>query len=182
MPNPMPEQSLPRSVDALKFCQQGVRVSGLLPVKELPRLSAELQANDGSVLADLVFGIDEQARKTMHGHLAGVLTMLCQRCLDEIPVHVMTDVAWALVWNDQQAAQLPRTLDPVLIEGQELDLYSIVEDELLLALPLVAVHEEGRCQPPAVASLAEPEVLQVEKKKNPFQVLAALKPVAKDTE
>lgn len=167
-------QLLPGSVDALKLCQQGVRVSGFLPLANLQRLSRQLYLAEGDVQAELSFGLDEQSRKTVNGHLEAVLPLVCQRCLERLDVSVTSDVTLALVWNDEQAAQLPRTLDPVLMEGEELDLLEIVEEELLLALPLVAIHEPGVCQPPQLLDQPVDDV-SVDEKINPFQVLASLK-------
>lgn len=167
-------QLLPGSVDALKLCQQGVKISGFLPLVQLQRLSSQLYLAEGNVQAVLSFGMDEQSRKTVNGHLEAVLPLVCQRCLERLDVAVTSEFSLALVWNDDQAAQLPRTLDPVLMEGEEFDVPQIVEEELLLALPLVAVHEPGACHAPQL--LGQPvDDESAEEKINPFQVLAALK-------
>jgi uncharacterized protein len=167
-------QLLPGSVDALKLCQQGVRVSGFLPLANLQRLSRQLYVAEGVVQAELAFGVDEQSRKTINGHLEATLPLVCQRCLERHDVAVTSEFALALVWNDDQAARLPRTLDPIQMEGEELDLLEIVEEELLLALPLVALHEPGVCQPPELLNQPVDDA-SVEEKTNPFQVLASLK-------
>jgi uncharacterized protein len=169
-------QLLPGSVDALKLCQQGVTVVGFLPLANLQRLASQLYLAEGNVQVRLSFGLDEQSRKTVNGQLEATLPLVCQRCLERLDSAIDTEFALALVWNDDQAAQLPRTLDPVLMESEELDLLGIVEDELLLALPLVAVHEQGSCEPPALLgeSILGDEH-QAGEKVNPFQVLAALK-------
>ena len=180
MPYRMPSQMLPQSVDALKLCQQRARVAGYVPVSVLPRLSGQLQSGEGEVEAELVFGVDEQSRKTVAGKIQAVLSMQCQRCLERVEIPVTATLSLALVWTDEQAAQLPRQLDPVLMESQQLDLHSIVEEELLLALPLVATHSEGSCEPPG-SGIANPALDEtaVGRKENPFQVLAALKSAGK---
>lgn len=183
MRSPAATQLLPASVDALKFCQQGLRVSGVLPLTGLQRLSQQLYLAEGDAQAELSFAVDEQSRKVVNGHVEAVLPLVCQRCLERIDTPVAVELALALVWNDDQAAQLPRSLDPVLMETEELDLATIVEEELLLALPLVAMHEEGACQPPQ--RLAADQALDNgsgEQRVNPFQVLAALKSGVKDSE
>ncbi len=176
MPNRILKQLLPRSVDALKFCQQRAEVAGVLPLTVLPRLSGLLYAMDGEVNIELFFTIDEQSRKRVNGELTSVLLLQCQRCLDRVEVPVSSSFSLALVWSDDQAASLPRNIDPVLMVGSELDLYGIVEDELLLALPLVAIHQPGECVTPPLPVAQECfENVVVTKKKNPFQVLASLK-------
>ena len=175
-------QLLPVSIDALKLCQQGVQISGFFPLLRLQRLSQQLYIAEGNVQTELSFGVDQQSRKIVSGHLEAVLPLVCQRCLERIDISVTTELSLALVWNDDQAAQLPRTLDPVFMDGEDLDLLEIVEEELLLALPLVAIHDEGVCQPPKIlveqVDVDEP----VETKVNPFQMLAALKTTVKNAE
>jgi len=175
-------QLLPVSIDALKFCQQGVQVSGFLPLARLQRLSQQLYVAEGDARAALAFGVDQQSRKTVSGQLEAVLPLVCQRCLERIDIPVAAELSLVLVWNDDQAAQLPRTLDPVVMDGEDLDLLEIVEEELLLALPLVAIHDEGVCRPPEL--LVEQILVDepVETKVNPFQVLAALKSEVKSAE
>lgn len=181
MPSHATGQLLPQSVDALKFCQQRASVTGSVLLAALPRLTAELQRVDGVVQVELVFGLDEQSRKIIQGHVEAVLPLLCQRCMQGLDVPVSVDLRLGLVWTDEQAAQLPRSLDPVQMETQELDLYAIVEEELLLAMPLVAHHEQGVCEPPQ--RVTEPQVaMPVAEKENPFQVLAALKSAVKNTD
>ncbi len=181
MSDPATRQLLPRTVEALKFCQQRALVSGLVNLSDMPRLAAQLNEVTGAAEAELAFGVDEQGRRVVTGRISALLPLLCQRCLAGNVIAVAPELSLALVWNDEQASHLPRSLDPVVMEGQELDLYAIVEDELLLSLPLVANHEMGQCEAPMSPVLQE-KPLEVEVKINPFQVLASLKTVAKDAE
>jgi len=173
-------QLLPGSVDALKLCQQGVTVSGFLPLVQLQRLSNQLYVPEGNVQVELRFGLDEQSRKTITGQLQATVPLICQRCLERLDVDITSEPSLALVWNKDQIAQLPRVLDPVLMDGEDLDLHDIVEEELLLALPLVAIHEVGTCQPPKLLTEQLIEDEPEEKRVNPFQVLATLKSEAKN--
>ena len=175
-------QSLPSHVDAVKLCQQGGRLSGNVLFARLGRLAQQLCHQNSQAQVDWQFSLDEQSRKVIHGTVEAVVPLVCQRCLEQVDVAVRTDTALALVWSDEQAAQLSRTLDPVLMETDILDVFAAAEDELLLALPIVAIHEVGACQAAPVAmeeTLAEP--VASEKKDNPFQVLASLKSGSDDT-
>lgn len=169
-----PRHSLPRQVDALKCCQQGVSLSGTVSLNALPQIAAlAVDGGEGEARVDWQFGTDEQARRVIHGSIQAEIALVCQRCLGPLPVTVNTSQALALVWEDEQAAQLPRTLDPVVMTGTEMDVYAVVEEEILLALPLVAQHAAGDCQPPGWQQEETSQVL--EKRKSPFDVLAALK-------
>lgn len=102
----------------------------------------------------------------------------CQRCLAPVAVPVAVDRWLRFVRDEDLAAQLDAdSEDDVLSLPRWLDLQELVEDELLLSLPLVPRHE--RCpQPLPMASGAgeaagiEPEA---EARANPFAALAALK-------
>ncbi len=174
MPSPDSCSRLPRIVDALKLCQQRAHIAGFVEFAQLSRLDGVLSAPEGQVAVDIQFAVDEQHRKVLSGRIVASVPLTCQRCLGTMMWPLDNRFELALVWDEEQAAQLPRTLDPVLVEDTELDVFSVVEDEILLALPLVAHHEVGTCFAPPVSN----PVVQVETvrdKKNPFQVLASLK-------
>ena len=176
MSNQTPRQALPHVVDALRCCQQQAVVQGEVPLSALPRVAAQLQLSTEALAAvHLDFSVDEQGRRRIAGTVTATLPLQCQRCLDVVELAVSSELALALVWTEEKAAQLPRTLDPVLMAEPELDLYALVEEELLLALPLVPQHPVGQCAAPAIPDAAEGEALAEPEKVNPFQVLASLK-------
>ena len=167
-------KKLPHIVDVLKLCQQKAELKGLVGFSSLPRLASLLCEVEGTVWAEVRFTVDQQHRKLLSGNVSAELPLICQRCLGKMVSRVESSFDLALVLNDEQAAQLPRTLDPLLVEGTDIDIFSIVEDEILLSMPLIAHHEIGECVAPA-SSNPEVEVDAGEEKRNPFQVLASLK-------
>ena len=92
------------------------------------------------------------------------------------------ELAVAVVWGETQLAHVPKGLDFVIGEEGIVDLLQLVEDELLLSLPIVSYHEEGPCAEELTYSSpiepVQPEhdtSAQESAKDNPFQALAALK-------
>lgn len=166
---------LPHHVDAVKLCQQGGRLSGSTSLAQLHRLGEQLCHQNGQAQVDWQFSLDEQSRKVIHGTVTAILPLVCQRCLEQVDVAVQADTNLALVWSDEQAAQLSRSLDPMLMETDVLDVLAAVEDELLLALPIVATHETGACEVAQQIENPQAEESVEEKSPNPFQVLANLK-------
>ena len=174
MSNPIVNHSLPQQVDGQRLCQQGVSLVGTLSVVGLSRLVAVTSHPEGLAEVSLQFDLDEQHRRTVSGTVQVVLQMDCQRCLQEMAWPIKADFDWALVSNDEQASQLPRTLDAVLVEDGHVDLYAAIEDEILLALPFAVQHGFGQCEAPAQTdSIADEHVVPV--RENPFQVLVGLK-------
>ena len=98
------------------------------------------------------------------------LPLTCQRCLKTMPVSLNVDQRVRFVETEAQAeAEDEEAEEDVLALTPEFDLLALVEDELILAVPLVALH--GECSPEGY----DPAVEEPPEKTNPFAVLAALK-------
>lgn len=99
----------------------------------------------------------------------------CQRCLAPVALPVSIDHWLRFVADEASAAALDAESDEdVLALPRWLDLQELVEDEMLLALPLVPRH--AVCPDPLpMAAEPSPEELPDEQKANPFAALAQLK-------
>ena len=163
---------LPRLIDPRKFAQQGLNLSGVIALSGLSRL-AELSLDDSAVVdVALDFGVDEQRHKLITGSASCNLTLTCQRCLEPVVVPLSAKLNLAVVWDEERASQLPRALEPVILGEGQADIYTIVEDELLLNLPLASYHSEECIEQ---TSFGEEAPEEAEVTKNPFQVLEQLK-------
>jgi uncharacterized protein len=78
-------------------------------------------------------------------------------------------VALAMVWAEKEIPSLPSRFEGVVVGADPSDLYELVEEELLLALPLVAAHAPGTC--PSDPGMPEPEEVSESRRENPFAVL-----------
>ena len=124
-----------------------------LPVTDLPRLAASLAGNDGVVRATVDFArVDGVPRLNVGADVE--VTLICQRCLQPMQVLLEGESQVALVENLAQADALPEDVEPVWVESRKVDLREVVEEELLLALPLVPMHEAGDDECGAAADVA----------------------------
>lgn len=132
-------QALPDIVDAWRMVQARRHFSGDLPLSALPRLAADLANSDGDVRFDLEFGTDEFGTAYVHVRAEAALPLICQRTLEtfEHPAHV--DARLGLITREEDEAGLPPGYEPLLIGDGNLHPADVVEDELILALPLVPV-------------------------------------------
>jgi len=100
------------------------------------------------------------------------LGLVCQRCLTAVPFCVDSQFRLRIVSADDRRAlqRITPGFEPfVAAEGEAMSLSDVVEDELLLALPMAPMHAEGMCNiPDKYASGGSPQ----EERKNPFAVLA----------
>lgn len=168
MSNPPAMPMLPRWIVARKLAARGQVLSGAIAARDLSRLSAAVLAADARVEVELEFTPGDQISE-IHGRVRVGVTLTCERCLEPVEVALAAAPALGLVRSDEEAARLPTRLEPCLLAAEELDLFDLVEEELLLTLPIVARHREECCRlrsvEPATADTAE----------SPFRVLERLK-------
>lgn len=125
------------------------------------RLAGRLQPRTGA--ADEVW---------VHVQAQAEVEMTCQRCLTPAVLPLVVDRDILFVADEATAADLDDTLDDdVLVLAKDFDALALIEDELIMALPLVPRHEVCPEGLPA-QSVGEEELPQRE---NPFAALAALK-------
>jgi uncharacterized protein len=167
---------LPDRLDPWRFADLGNEVSGQIPLDSMPRLSDCLFDPAGAAIFELQFARDERRRAILTGWLKAELKLECQRCLEAVTLPVVAQVSVAFVERHEQAEQLPDFLDPCLVEEGQIHFADLIEDELLLQLPQVAMHEEGACPVPLVEMFEDkPDEPAVQPARNPFAVLAELK-------
>jgi uncharacterized protein len=109
----------------------------------------------------------------LHLQARACVWMTCQRCLQPVAVPVEIDRRLRFVRGEDEAARLDaESEDDVLELERTLDLPALVEDELLLALPLVPRHD--RCPQPLTPAAESPPADE-QPPRSPFAALAALK-------
>lgn len=142
-------------LDVLDLAAAGEVVEREFPVADFGRLGERLAGPGGSALVRLALGM-------IDGTPAGVLrlraavTLECQRCLGTLCRTVESESKLAFV--AQEDALLPADHEPVVGDPRRVDLAALVEDELLLAVPLIARHAPGgECGLPAMAGSRESE-------------------------
>ena len=157
-------------IDSTRFCKEGQFLSGLLSPADLPRLSAE-------VLEDSSFSVTWQAQGEspdfLELSLAAKVQMKCQRCLGAMDESIDARYRFEFVKDEQAAQAYDEESDELdaLVHARQFDLQELIEDEMLMALPLASLHET--C--PEAGATA---FLPVDAKPNPFAVLKNLKNMA----
>lgn len=164
-------EALPSRVDAMRLAARGASLDNVTPVAAMTRLGDALADASGTVESQLVFTRDAQGRTVIDGRAHAVLQLVCQRCLQSMPFEVDVAVRVAVVGDDGEAQALAADAEPVIGDSGEVSPLALVEDELILALPLVPLHAaDAGCRAPADA----PPAAAV-RRENPFAVLKRLK-------
>lgn len=170
----MSNAPIPPHVDPRKLADRGATLQGELLLASLPRLCEPLVDTNGVVRAKLVFDREERRVAVIRSELDVEVKMICQRCLEPANFTLHSEYNYLVVKEGLGDQVVPQGYDALEVGEEPLDLLTLIEDELLLALPIVPVHDPEECQKPA--GLDDPEEEQVEEARpNPFSVLAQLK-------
>ncbi len=171
-------ERLPEHFEATVLARRGARFSGRLALARMPRLVESLQSPDGEVAVELAFDLDPDGQVVLRGHIEARLQLECQRCLEPMPYELERDFTLGVVSDEASADRLPAAYDPLVDNGQPVSTLDVVEDELILSLPLVPMHAAGQCTaavPPGTNTKGQDKQPAKPARENPFAVLADLK-------
>lgn len=135
------QNSLPECVDFLKQVEREARYEGVCAVSGLDRLQASLSSTEGEVAAKLKFSV-RAGVPCLDGQVSAELEMECQRCLAPVNIQLQSSFRFGLITSEEETDQLPQEFEPLLVEEGEQSLIDIIEDELILSLPIVPRHDE----------------------------------------
>jgi len=171
----------PRHLDVEAFSKDAGVLEGDWPLAAMERLADAAHPDAAPGASEAAHWRAEGESRPVKGgapqawlHLAASarLSLVCQRCLGPVDTPLQAERSFLFVADEETAARLDaETEDDVLALTRSLDLRALVEDELLLALPIVPRHE--LCPEPLPMERGDdaPEASRA----SPFAALAALK-------
>ena len=162
----MYEQVVP---DPIEFARGRKSIEGEIALIRLEGLRDSLASNDGTVHFKLTGFVNEGAAPGLRCEVQGVLKVQCQRCLGPMDYRLQIDNSLLLVDHEPEASEEvdPEAPDTIKIQ-RDLLVDTLVEEEILLALPMAPHHAEGVCKGPTAAETG---------KLHPFAALAKLKTI-----
>lgn len=168
-------------LDLKALAQAGGSLEGAEPLARYPRLAEEAQAPVDtlqvrwSAQGEQRDEVGRPAQIWLHLQAEAVLPQTCQRCLGPVDVPVRVDNSLRFVADEAQAeAEDEESEEDVLVLARDFDLRALVEDELLMALPLVPRHDVCPTEVRLAAQDADFDAGEPAQP-NPFAVLAQLK-------
>lgn len=175
------EAKLPQLISPLRLAQQGDSLCGYIPVQGMKRLATLVQSMDEQALIELNFALDELNRPIAKGIIQLTTHLICQRCLKPFIFPLTIEMNWAFVRNDAEAKRIQELYDPILAGSEKLDLYIQIEDEIILNLPMIALHNDiSICKPVwQLGKASDIKIADELAKNNPFAELAKFKVVKK---
>lgn len=165
--------ALPDVVDAWRMVNARRSFQGVLPLKAMRRLATSLSASEGEVAFDLEFDKDATGVPYLHVKATTALPLTCQRTLEPFALPVTVDTRLGLMTDEKEEAALPPGYEPLLLTEGGLKLADVVEDELILALPVVPI-KPGTERDGYVYSSGDEDTEELEERPNPFAKLENL--------
>jgi uncharacterized protein len=142
-------------IDA-RFCNEEKCVGGEVQVAALPRLRESVALPDGSARFEVV-STRVDGKPAVRVQVSGLVMLECQRCL--LPMSFKFESRRALVFADPPADPDDEGEDADFVGADvRLDAMELLEEEVLLCLPMIPRHPSGECpaEPPAAQSGGKP--------------------------
>jgi uncharacterized protein len=172
----------PDRLDAKAFVQAGVRLAGHDSLLKYERLAQEAKGLHPDLRVDWEATGEcrgdpgpDGGQMWMHLRIQATFPMLCQRCLGPVDVPLQVDRWFRFVADESTAEALDDEVEEDLLAlSREFDLHELIEDELLMALPVVPKHEVCPVRVPMASSDEDFEAAS-EARPNPFAALASMR-------
>ena len=167
------------SLDVKAFAKANMHLEGDSPLVDFERLAEDcLGEVTGQVSwsAQGAMAADQTGKDAVWLHLEAktTLPLTCQRCLHPVGIALMIEQDFRFVADEATAlAEDDASEEDLLVLEDSFDLMALVEDELLMSLPLVPMHPT--CLSEQAPTSKEEAAILAEAKPNPFAVLASLK-------
>jgi len=117
-------------------------LNGNIEIGRLTRLCELLMSDKGSVKVS--FGFSQQGADwtTVDLSYEGTLELVCQRCLESVKEEISGRVMFVVLEDDSMISSAPEDHEPIILSGVRCQPAEIVEEELIISLPLVARHRQ----------------------------------------
>ena len=137
---------LPQTIEPLRLAKAGKKIAGRYALNDLQRLGGLLSDRNGHVSFMLEFTHDEeQELYCIIGKIETKLHTVCQRCLGSMELWINSPVCLGIVSGQTDISKLPDKYEPLIVGDDPILLLELIEDELLLAVPMSPMHELNQC-------------------------------------
>ena len=158
----------PVLIEPLLLAERMERLDGHLPLCTMKRLREIIHEDSGTIEYHLQLGKDDLEIPYIKGNFKVTLKLICQRCLNPFNLDLNGEVNIGLAMSETEVDMLPGEYEPMLLTADQISLSTLIEDEVLLGIPMAPAHEDGSCQSEGLHEDNKPG------RENPFLVLKDL--------
>lgn len=165
-------KDLPAFIDPLRLAQEDCVLRGQIAVEQFSRILESLCNTQGEASFEWLFTTNEQQQPIVTGWIKAPLQMTCQRCLQPMTWQVETSVSLVILTDEQSEDSIPADCEALVITKVPVSLVTLIEDEIILALPIATLH---RACPASDYGLPSGDEEGMDQYSNPFKILKMLK-------
>lgn len=163
---------LPAFIDPLRLAQENCLLHGQIAVEQFSRVVGSLSSTQGTVSFEWLFTTLDEQQAIIKGWVRAPLQMVCQRCLQQMTYFLETTVSLVILADGQNDDDLLAGYEALVLTEIPVSLITLLEDEIILALPIAVVHDECPTNDYCFSNECDEKGLD---QYNPFQVLKILK-------
>jgi len=156
---------LPEKLKLFNFARKELIFSGEYQIKDFPELEKIANNKTDQVKVSLSFSFENDRTPCISGVISAGVALSCQRCLENIILDLNINFNLGFVRNEGQGAGLDSRFELYVTEDDELSTIELISDEVLLAIPMVPLHDYD------CATYRDTEQVVEQEKQNPFAIL-----------
>lgn len=171
----------PRRLDVRRFAEEGAELDGTDPLRGFARLASETEGDAAGLAVhwlargELLNPRHVHPQVWVHLQADAKLPLVCQRCLRPVEVPLQVNRSFRFVADEATAAaEDDQSEEDLLALSRSFDLLELVEDELLMELPVTPRHDVCP-EPVKMSAIDEAFEAAGAEKVHPFAVLGRLK-------
>jgi uncharacterized protein len=155
----------PELLKLFNFARKELIFSGEYQIRDFPELKKIASNKTDKVKVALSFSFENDRTPCLNGVISLGIALSCQRCLEDIILDLKVEFNLGFVKNENQGAGLDSRFELYVTEDEELSTIALISDEVLLAIPMVPLHDFD------CATYKDTEQVVEQKKQNPFAIL-----------
>jgi len=141
----MADSALPSYVDTRSVFLQQTQIKGIVALERLSRFREGLASDVAKIWVSLDFSVNESGQKLIRGNLSADIDVFCQRCLDPFTINLVDEINLILLSDENEIKRLAADLDPWICTNYRLYLASMIEEQLILSMPIITYHPDRVC-------------------------------------
>jgi len=167
---------LPLRFDPILYANRGRQLAGIISAHDLPRIMELAPNSESNFYVTLAFSMSSLQFPMVKGTIEGEIVQLCQRCMKDTSVSIRSDFQLLLVTPDLVGRASEEGHEIFEYSGPTITTATLIEDEIILSMPIVSRHEnEQDCDPAVKHLMHEFDEVPADEKQNPFAKLKDLK-------
>ena len=167
---------LPLRFDPVLYARRGRQIAGDILVHDLPRIMEIAPNSESNFHVTMTFSMSSLQFPMVKGTIEGEIVQLCQRCMSDATVAIHSEFQLILVSPDLVEDASEEGHEIFEYSGQSITMATLIEDEVILSMPIVAKHAELKdCDTTVKQLMHEFDEVPTDEKENPFAKLKDLK-------